>query len=35
VSATGHITEWLPPTEPKTRRYSRFDLGDILRPHRT
>ena len=33
VAASGRITEWLPPAEPKARRYSRFDLGDILRPH--
>jgi len=34
VEAAGHITEWLAPAEPKARRYSRFDLGDIMRPHR-
>jgi len=35
VEECGRITAWLPPAEPRARRYSRFDLGDALRPHRT
>jgi hypothetical protein len=35
VEASGRITAWLPPAEPRTRYRSRLVLGDILRPHRT
>lgn len=35
VEASGCITAWLPPSQPRTVRRSRFVHGDILRPHRS
>jgi hypothetical protein len=35
VAASGRITAWLPPAEPRAVYRSRFAYGDILRPHRT
>lgn len=34
VAAAGHITAWLPPSEPRTTYRSRFEGGDALRPRR-
>lgn len=35
VKVAGRITAWLPPTEPRSRRSTRFAQGDALRPHRS
>ncbi len=36
VEASGRITAWLPPAQPRTPSYrSRFASGDILRPSRS
>jgi len=35
VEAAGHITAWLPPSEPRTTYRSRFACGDVLRPRRS